>query len=957
MMSMMKRRTILPFLLALSLLAALAALVYWQPAPAAAQQDASDKPASPQNLQVITQLSSRPYYVEDRKYREDRENNVMVEYKVQRLVCPSTVVVARWPAVTSDAGPVSYVAEYRRTDRDLGENVWTGWTDRGFHEFRGRPLLRIIRHIHFGETYEVRVAAVVDGVMGDYATARVNADSDALQAPQELSVASYDQLDGAMRLTWKNPGEHSWALVGRRASGDLAWTEENRVLFEPAHPSVLVTGLTGGVEYDFRVIHVNEQCLNSKPSNVATALVPQVGPPAAPEFGAVVEYGDGGPVIRVTPDDVSGSLTGYTLRYRLSGSSGDYSVVSATREEADRGISTGALSYGSVYEVGLRASNRYGDGEYAEREVAVSALPQPPAFTVAPDYREDGAFLVIKVTDGVSGATSYVVRINDQDTSVTPEQVSGEGLIVPAELGTEYAVAVASANAVGQGKFSPAQSLTTLSLPSKPDAAAEVEYSGDGASIVVSVAAPDAAEAVVGYAVSHRRSDAEGAQRVGNFLTPTQAQAGHSIDAELGASYEIEVVAVNDAGSGPSATLNVRVKEKAGTPDFTAEAVYADGAATVVVTVTNAAEDVTGYSVRRRSSASEPWTVTDVSVADAGAGWSFEAEPGTGYSVGVAARTEVGLGDYGSATVSIVPRVGEPTFTVAVANGDNGPVVRVSVDSPGQHAKYHLFTMDDAAPVKAVMPDVAHEFSVALGSTYRIGVAAGNELGTGEYAYQDVLAVVVPQAPTFTLAPTWRQGVSHLAVSVANPDPHASHYLLQVGSGEPVRHTRDEIVAGLAVPVEPGQTYTVSLAAGNVAGDSPHAEVTRTTTTAEFEALLGWRLVLPDELSPAEAVGAATQYVAIVNGGPVRYDPQPGCVGRETARAEADFARALALSGWVSAMSSPAQGLISYARQHESSVSDALTASRSEAAATCASRYPTVENLGLADARWHRVLR
>ena len=200
------------------------------------------------------------------------------------------------------------------------------------------------------------------------------------------------------------------------------------------------------------------------------------------------------------------------------------------------------------------------------------------------------------------------------------------------------------------------------------------------------------------------------------------AQAGYSFDAELGASYAIKVSALNPAGIGPDVDVTVTVKEKAGTLDFTAEAVYADGKAKIVVSVQNAPDDATGYSVRYRASAADPWTTSDVSVA----GWSFAAAPGTDYTAGVAARTEVGLGDYGSVSVSIVEKVDVPTFTVTFGRVNHGAKATVTVASPQEQARYHMFGVVESAPVKVTMPDTAHEFAVELGDTYRIGVAAGD---------------------------------------------------------------------------------------------------------------------------------------------------------------------------------------------------------------------------------------
>ena len=483
---------------------------------------------------------------------------------------------------------------------------------------------------------------------------------------------------------------------------------------------------------------------------------------------------------------------------------------------------------------------------------------------------------------------------------------------------------------------------------------AVAQYSGNSASILVTVAAAPAAEQMQGYLVRHRKVSESSVEWSAQFITPAQAQSGYSIAADLGASYAIQVSGLNAAGQGAGAGLAVSVKTRPDAPDFTAEAVYATGTATVLVKVTSVGSDVLDYSVRYRASATDPWTSATVANAQAQAGWSFAADPGVAYSVEVASRTEVGLGSYGSATVSIVSRVGAPEFVVTFSRGDSGATANVAVSSPQSQAQYHMFSMDGAAPVKAVMPDAEHEFVVTLGSTYRFGVAAGNQLGTGHYVYRDVAALVVPDAPTFTLTPVYSGGSAYLEAQVVSPDPHASRYLLKVGDAAAVTHTA---IADLRVPVDPGETYTVALAAGNAAGDSAYTTVTRVTTEAEYEALLEWQLIVPGQSLPAEAVGDATQYVAIVDGEPEEYDPVPLCVGRETALPRADLARATALVSWVDAMTGASTELSAYVASHRTAVETALTTAETAAQPVCEAHYPTLENLGDSDSRWVQVPR
>ena len=944
MTSVMTKRTILPVWLALVLL--LAAAVWWQQGGPVWADDPEEGQGA----------------------HEHADHAAPAVTLAAQSVCNSstnrTVILARFEATGGASGYQQQVAWGHDPSLSADDRPWGPVASNTRTGNRPWPL-RLNQEPEVGKAYSLRVRALDDdGNHGPWGEATYEYSEGTAAAPAGVAVSDVDGDYSRAILSWRDgsdgAGNGFWFKVQRRVSGGGAdgwqesrWTKvEQRGSGDEKSYRHTVTGLDPAQAHDFRVAGQKRDCGATKWSSVVSLSPP--APPPAPDYTVTVDYEDGAVSLVVTPSNAPAGITGYTLRHRVKGSDADYVKVSADPDDAADGIEVSGVSHGQTYRVGLRASNQVGDGEYAYRDVTVASLPDPPGFTVEPQYGADAVSLVVKVTDSVSGDIGYVVRVNGNDTAVTPAQVSGAGYSVPAQLGTKYTVALATVSHAGQGAFSATQTLTTLSLPSAPDVTAEAQYSGGSASILVSAAAADAAEALQGYALRYLKVGDEESERVGRFLIPAVAQAGYSFDAELGASYAVKVTALNPAGAGPDFDVTVAVKEKAGTPDFTAEAVYADGKARVVVKVQNAPDDATGYSVRYRASAAGPWTTSDVSVAEAKAGWSFAAVAGTDYTVGVAARTEVGLGDYGSATVSIVEEVYAPMFTVTFARGNDGAEATVAVSNPQDQAKYHVFSIGDSAPVKVAMPDAGHEFAVELGNTYRIGVAAGNELGTGEYAYRDILAVVVPDPPTFKMSPVYRKGEAHLAVQVSSPDPHATRYLLKVGDADAVVHTD---VTGLHVQVVPGETYTVGLAAGNAAGESAFTEVTRVTTVEEFEALLEWRLIVPDQATPAEAVGAATQYVAIVDGKPVRYDPVSPCVGRETALAQSGSDQATALAAWIEGMTNAPAGLTAYAVSHKSAMSDALKAVKTAATTTCQARYPEVESLGQDDARWVRMPR
>ncbi len=945
MMSMMMRRPLLPVLLAVTLAVLLAAGAWWQQTgPAWA-----DGPEEGDDAHQHSAYGAPTVTIKSHHACNLSANVVYVLASYQNIGAASYEQQVAWGHDASLSGDAIPWGALQRSHKPAG-SLWALTTDRS-------------KQPEVGKGYSLRVRGVdADGNHGPWGESTYVYSEGTAAPPAPVTVSAVDGDYSRARLRWKDASDGAINGFGfkiqKRASGADDWVESQwtvvreRVVDGDRAYDHVVTGLDAAVSHDFRVAAQAKDCTPTGWSQEVTLSPP--APPAAPDYTATVDYATSSPSLVVAPQKAPSGVTSYTLAHRVKDSGDDFTETTVSKSDAVSGIRVSDLSHGVTYRVGLRATNAVGDGEYSYRDVTVSALPEPPSFTVTPVYTESGVSLTVEVTAGVTGAVSYALRVNGTTTTVAAGEFSGDGHSVPASLGTGYTVAMATVSGVGQGAFSADQTLTTLSLPSLPSVTAVAQYSGDSASILVTVAAAPTAEELQGYLVRYRKVSDTSAEWSAAFVVPVVAQTGYSIAADLGASYAIEVSGLNTAGQGAAAVLTAAVKARPDAPDFTAEAVYANGAATVQVMVTPAGSDVLDYSVRYRASATDSWTVATVTTAPAQSGWSFTADPGATYSVEVASRTEAGLGSYGTATVAIVARVGAPTFTVTFARGNDGAEALVAVSSPQQQAQYHLFRVGDAAPVNVAMPDLDHEFVVELGNTYRFGMAAGNQLGTGDYVYQDVTALVVPDAPSFTLAPVYHGGSAHLAVQVAGPDPHTSRYLLKVGDAEAVSHTS---AADLRVPVVPGQTYTVRLAAGNAAGDSAFTEVTRITATAEFEALLEWRLIVPDQATPAEAVGDATQYVAIVNGQPARYDPVAPCVGRETALAQARSDQATALAAWVDGLSNASADLSAYAGSHKTAMAGALTAAKSAATTVCQARYPVVESLGQDDARWVRMPR
>ena len=366
------------------------------------------------------------------------------------------------------------------------------------------------RQPEVGKGYSLRVRGVdADGNHGPWGEGTYVYSEGTAAPPVSVTVSAIDGDYSRARLRWKDASEgaiNGFGFKIQRQSADAEdWAESRwtvvreRVVDGDRAYDHVVAGLNPAVSHRFRVAAQAKDCTPTGWSQAVT-----LSPPAAPDYTATVNYGTDSPSLVVTPVNAPDSVTSYSLVHRVKDSGNEFTKVTATRSSALSGISVSGLSHGTTYRVGLRATNTVGAGEYAYRDVVVASLPDPPAFTVAPAYATDSVSLVVKVTTPVSGATSYALRVNGTTTTVAAGEFSGDGYSVPASLGTDYTVAMATVNSVGQGAFSADHSLTTLSLPSAPSVTAEPQYSGNSASILVTVAAAPPSEQLQGYLVRHR---------------------------------------------------------------------------------------------------------------------------------------------------------------------------------------------------------------------------------------------------------------------------------------------------------------------------------------------------------------------------------------------------------------------------------------------------------------------
>ena len=266
-------------------------------------------------------------------------------------------VTLRWTTPSRDGG--SAITRYESRYREEGGS-YGGWTT---VSGGARATSITVTGLDNGTTYEFQVRARNDiGPGPESNTASATLDESAPGAPAGLTANAGDEI---VTLNWSAPDDGGAQLLRYeyryRESGETYgdWNE-----LDDDTTQVTIRGLTNGTEYDFQMRAVNS--IDNGPAAQASAT-PGRAPSMPTGLTASVES-ETITVMWGAPDDNGGSaITGYRLRYRLSGGQWRNWMTVPGGDDADSHTITG-LTNGVGYEIQVRAVNRIGDGAVAETQ-------------------------------------------------------------------------------------------------------------------------------------------------------------------------------------------------------------------------------------------------------------------------------------------------------------------------------------------------------------------------------------------------------------------------------------------------------------------------------------------------------------------------------------------------------------------------------------------------------------
>ena len=678
----------------------------------------------------------------------------------------------RWTA-PDNSGPA--ISDYDVQYRAGGIGAFTSWPH------HGSGTTATITGLATGTSYEVQVRAINDEGTGAWSPSG-NGRTTANQAP------TFTEGSAATRSLAENTtGIHDLGLPVRATDGDggtLSYSLEGG----DAASFSIVSGsgqlrTRSGLTYDYEVkdsYSVRVRAEDGQGGSATAEVTISVGdvdePPGRPASPKVSALTSNSLSVHWTDPDNSGpAISDYDVQYR-AGSSGAFTDWSTDSDSTATTIT--GLATGTSYEVQVRAINEEGTGAWSPSGKGRTTANQAPAFSessprrVVTENTPAGQDIgnPVTATDGDGDPLTYTLGGADV-ASFAIDPSNGQfrtrpGVIYDHESKNSHQVQVLVEDGQG-GRAASEVAISVKDVDEPPSRPSTPRVTGSTLnSLTVRWTAPDNTGPPIGdYDVQYRSN------RSGGF-TPwdydSTATTTTITGLATGTSYEVQVRATNDEGTGawsssgngrtttnqaPTFSEGSRTSRRlsentTGTQDIGRPVSATDGDGG---TLTYSLEGADAASFTIADSTGQLRTLSEV-------GYDYEKK----ISYSVQLRVEDGQG--GSATIAVSINVTDeneppgrpsaPTVTASTSNSltltwtapDNTgpPIGRYDVQyRSGRSGAFSPWNHDSTSTTTTIT-------GLVTGTAYEVQVRAINDEGTGAWSPSGNGRTTTNQAPTFT---------------------------------------------------------------------------------------------------------------------------------------------------------------------------------------------------------------
>ena len=649
-------------------------------------------------------------------------------------------VALSWTQPTFTGGEVfsHYVVEYRQS----GTSSWTTFSD------SVATTSSTVVGLSNGTTYDFRVATVTMSSTSSYSSV---ATATPLTTPSAASDVAAIPGNRQVELTWSAPNSGGSAItdyiIQFKATSSSSWTTVTDAV--SATTGVVITPLSNGISFDFRVAAVNavgtgaySATINATPRTTPGTPTSLSGTPgnASVALSWSAPSSDGG-----------AAISDYVIQYRAS-TSFDWTTFSDGISSTTSATVVGLVN-NVLYEFKVAAVNAAGSGSDS---LSISSRP----FTTPGDARSLTATVssgtasltwLAPTFNGGSAITDYAIGYKLSTASSWTSWTHTASTATSASIGSltsgaNYDFRVAAINAAGTGSY-----VSTVNLSVTP---------GD-ASAALSWPEPTftGSETLVRYEVEYKlTSDSSWTNwaNVSNTAPRTSTVTGLT----NATSYDFRIVTVTSTSA--SSYSSVVSATPIGLPTAPQSLVATAGNSQVDLTwsapVSNGGSAITDYRIQYRVNGTSSWTTYVDGTSTSTSVRVASLTNGTEYEFQVAALNTGGVGAYATAVTSqpfTVP--GAPINLTATAGVGS---VDLAWDAPTSNGGSTLtdYIVQYKASADASWTTFADGTSTTRtatistltnGTVYLFRVAATNAAGTGtESTSVSATPKTTPGAPT-----------------------------------------------------------------------------------------------------------------------------------------------------------------------------------------------------------------
>ncbi|MBL4595138.1 MAG: fibronectin type III domain-containing protein, partial [Robiginitomaculum sp.] len=789
---------------------------------------------------------------------------------INSIISANGAVDLTWSEPSTGGTPITgYLVEYTTSETDANNGVFSG-----SKVVSSSTLATTVTGLDNGVTYYFVVSATNSVDYGDKSAIRDTTPATVPDKPLNLVATPGDEF---VTLTFDPPGDNGGATIvdynAEYSTDGTNWTP-----FDDGADStaleIIVTPLSNGLEYHFRVIAYNGVVPGSDPSDsVTTTPASTSGVPT----NLAATRGNGEVALTWLGPDVTGGapITSYIVEYTddpagVFGDTPSSVTVSAPADPAELVSTTvDGLTNGVTYTFQVKAVNTAGTSAASDTDTAKPATnPSSPTITTLTSGDTQ-----IKVdwntpSDGGEPITSYRLEwstVSDFATTLGSETIGDDESLsttftVTGLLnGDTYYFRVFSTNVIGDSLLSSnVESAIPVSTPSQVTGLAAVRGSGE---VTLSWFVPFDGGSTIDYYVIEYSSD--------DFATTLTSQVDNPIatgdppfitsDVENlanGTPYKFRVYAHNLQGNGPTSdTIELTPATVPGAPT---NVVTQSGNTSVRLDWTapeqDGGADLDYYLVQYRVQGTTSWTdatgqsldtFKEISGLSNGSVYEFQVIAHNDVGNGAASSPIVEETPAGPPSAPVITNVAGSDITVTVtwdsSTADGAPVTTYDLEYSSDNFKNDIQIITITAPDASVTSISETVSPLINGESYSFRVIANSDANSSPYSNTvDAVPFTVSNAPTDLVATRgngevtleWNapgfNGGSIITKYVV--EYSIDNYVIDTSIKDNITPTDDPIttvIDGLAN----GSLYTFRVVAVNAAGSSTPSD-TDTATPA-----------------------------------------------------------------------------------------------------------------------------